>query len=309
MGSPAHAKIITGTFLDGLPCDIPSQNWGRLEWERQFHTFAEMGMDTCVIIRVGWQDLAMYPSRVMDAPVSAHDLVALFLELAAREKMRLYMGLYDTNRHWLEGRTAREAEVNLDLIEELLDRYGEHEAFHGWYLSHEPGMEYRPWEIWGPLVRRMRERTPKRPILVSPRYEGRKWKTPWDSPKTCARRFAECLGKVEGRIDAAAFMDGHVAFGELADYAAAMKEALDEAGTSFWSNLETFDRDMPIKYPPIDWNKMRMKLEAVQGLVEKIITFEAPHFLSPHSTWESAGTLYARYLEYIDAASRGESEA
>jgi len=53
MSESADLKPTTGTFLDGIPCDIPSQNWGRTEWQKQFAVFEEMGMDTVVIIRVG----------------------------------------------------------------------------------------------------------------------------------------------------------------------------------------------------------------------------------------------------------------
>jgi hypothetical protein len=55
---------------------------------------------------------------------------------------------------------------------------------------------------------------------------------------------------------------------------------------------------MPFRFPPIDWLKLRHKLEAVQPYVAKVITFEAAHFLSPYSMWESARALYRRYMEY-----------
>lgn len=38
---------ITATFLDGICCDIPSQNWGPKEWARQFDAFVEMGSVPC----------------------------------------------------------------------------------------------------------------------------------------------------------------------------------------------------------------------------------------------------------------------
>ena len=293
---------ITGTFLDGLPCDIPSQNWGSREWEKQFDVFKGMGMDTVVIIRVGSRErgahLAMYDSTVMKAPVcDRDDLVALFLDLAERNSLRLYMGLYDAG-HWQTHDNQGEVAVNLELIDELLERYGQHRAFYGWYLSHEPGLELRPWEIWDPLVRKLRAATPEKPILLSPRYEGCKWERSFPADEY-ARLFDEALGHMTERIDAAAFMDGHVDFHELGDYAGAMKGVLDRHGIAFWSNIETFDRDMPFGFPPIDWQKMRVKMEAVAPLVSKIITFEAPHFLSPYSMWESGRMLYARYMEYV----------
>jgi hypothetical protein len=67
-----------------------------------------------------------------------------------------------------------------------------------------------------------------------------------------------------------------------------------------WSNVESFDRDMPFSFPPIDWRKMRWKLDfAETDGVEKCITFEFSHFMSPYSSWPAAGELYKRYCEHF----------
>ena len=51
-----------------------------------------------------------------------------------------------------------------------------------------------------------------------------------------------------------------------------------------WTNAETFDRDMPIRFLPIKFDKLRMKLEAAKRAgYDKAITFEFSHFLSPQS--------------------------
>jgi len=39
-------QAISGTFLDEISVDIPSQNWGEREWAREFDTFVEAGIDT-----------------------------------------------------------------------------------------------------------------------------------------------------------------------------------------------------------------------------------------------------------------------
>jgi hypothetical protein len=72
-------------------------------------------------------------------------------------------------------------------------------------------------------------------------------------------------------------------------------------GVTIWSNLETFDRDMPIKFPPADWRYLRMKLETAAQVAEKIITFEFPHFVSPFSCYLSAHNLFERYMTYEHA--------
>jgi hypothetical protein len=74
----------------------------------------------------------------------------------------------------------------------------------------------------------------------------------------------------------------------------------DRYGLQCWTNAESFDRDMPIKFLPIKWEKLKLKLEAAQKAgYDKAITFEFSHFMSPQSMYASAGNLYNRYLEAL----------
>jgi hypothetical protein len=101
-------------------------------------------------------------------------------------------------------------------------------------------------------------------------------------------------------VDIVAFQDGHVDFHELPDFLAVNKSLADKYGLRCWTNSETFDRDMPIKFLPIKWEKLLLKLEAARQVgMEKAITFEFSHFLSPNSCYPQAHYLYKRYCEYF----------
>lgn len=108
------------------------------------------------------------------------------------------------------------------------------------------------------------------------------------------RVFAE----TEGAFDICAFQDGQVHYQELPAFVQGIKELSMKYGFTLWSNLECFDRDMPIKFPPADWRNLRFKLEIAAEVADKIITFEFPHFMSPNSCYPSARNLFARYREY-----------
>ena len=62
-------------------------------------------------------------------------------------------------------------------------------------------------------------------------------------------------------------MDGHVDFCDLESYVKATHDVFRKHGIAYWLNLETFDRDMPWKFRPIEWSKLRFKLETVQPYV------------------------------------------
>ena len=68
-----------------------------------------------------------------------------------------------------------------------------------------------------------------------------------------------------------------------------------------WTNIESFDHDMPIRFLPIKWEKLLLKLEAARKAgMENAITFEFSHFMSPHSTYLQAGYLYERYMQHFN---------
>ena len=120
------------------------------------------------------------------------------------------------------------------------------------------------------------------------------------SLKEHEQEWSEIFDGVQGAVDAVAFQDGHIDYHELDDFFAVNKRMADRFGLQCWTNAESFDRDMPIKFLPIKFEKLRLKLEAARRAgYDKAITFEFSHFMSPQSAYLQAGHLYNRYREYI----------
>lgn len=299
-------KQITGTFLDEITHDIPSQNWGSSEWCREFDTFVEAGIDTVIVIRSGFGEKLAVPSvsvaeHVSTLPVHV-DLIRMFLELAGERNIKLYLGLYDSGYYWRRNDWQTEVEVNKAFIKEMHETFGQHSAFQGWYLPHETSdSSLRIVDINTSLAKEIRTLSDL-PILVSPYFQARADESVAGPPRTPdehARVWKEIFREYSGLIDYCAFQDGTADLSALAEITAATAEVAKENGIALWSNLETFDRDTPIKFPPIDWRKLAHKLDVVQPYVEKVVTFEFPHFLSPNSMWGSARDLYRRYHEHV----------
>ena len=103
------------------------------------------------------------------------------------------------------------------------------------------------------------------------------------------------------RRERCAFQDGHIDYDELDLFFSINKRLADKYGMKCWTNAESFDRDMPIRFPPIKFDKLRLKLEAAKRAgYDKAITFEFSHFMSPQSAYLQAGHLYDRYKEYFE---------
>jgi hypothetical protein len=108
------------------------------------------------------------------------------------------------------------------------------------------------------------------------------------------------MAGIKSAVDIVAFQDGHVDFGILKEFLIINKTLADKNGLTCWTNSETFDRDMPIKFLPIKWEKLRYKLRIAESAgYTDAITFECSHFMSPNSCYIQAHGLYDRYREYL----------
>lgn len=311
LATPA-AIPLTGTFLDEISYDIPHQNWGPVQWDADFAAMRAIGIDTVILIRSGLKRWLTYPSEFLIAREGCHrppvDLVALFLDLAQKYDMGFYFGTYDSGRYWYAGEWQTELDLNRGVVDEVWARYGCHPAFRGWYLTQEVSRRIKGIiEIYATMGRHCKAISGNLPVLISPWMQGIKAAglDPAARADTLTvaqheQEWGEIMAGISGAVDIVAFQDGHVDFHELADYLAVNKALADRHGLRCWTNSETFDRDMPIRFPPIKWEKLLLKLAAAQQVgVEKAITFEFSHFMSPNSAYQQAHGLYARYREYF----------
>ncbi len=304
--------LITGTFIDEISHDIPHQNWSEREWEQDFVHMKNMGINTVILIRSGYRKFITYPSKYLIStgcykpPV---DLVELFLGLADKYNMQFYFGLYDSGQYWDTGNMQYEIDHNQFVIEEVWKQYGHHPSFKGWYLSMEISRKTKgAIEAFYTLGKQCKDLSGGLSTLISPWIDGKKAvmaasssisKEQAVSLEEHQKEWSEIFEGIHQVVDAVAFQDGHIDYGELHDFFTINKKMADQFGIQCWTNAESFDRDMPIKFLPIKWEKLQLKLEAAKKAnYHKAITFEFSHFMSPQSMYGSARHLYNRYMEY-----------
>ncbi|MFM7089590.1 MAG: DUF4434 domain-containing protein, partial [Bacteroidota bacterium] len=255
--------LITGTFLDEISHDIPHQNWGQKEWEKDFQHMKTMGIDTVILIRCGYRRWVTYPSKVLKEREGAYmppiDLVEMFLLLAEKYGLSFYFGLYDSGKYWWDkGDFASEIEINLRVVDEVWEKYGQFPAFKGWYLSQEVSRKTgKIISLYQDLGRRVKEVSNGLPTLISPYIDGKKailaqestlTKKDAVSLKQHEEEWNEIFDGIKEVVDIVAFQDGHADYDELADYFYVNKLLADRYGMRCWTNAESFDRDMPIKF-------------------------------------------------------------
>ncbi len=305
--------LITGTFIDEISHDIPHQNWGPLEWEEDFKHMKAAGIDTVILIRSGYRRFVTYPSKYLidqhgcyEPPI---DLIDLYLSLAEKNGMSFYFGLYDSGKYWDTGDLTVEINANKFVIEEVWKMYGHRKAFKGWYISTEISRKTKgAIEAFSSLGNMCKQISNQLPVLISPWIDGKKAvmassgilsKDQAISVLEHENEWNEIFDGIHQSIDAVAFQDGHVDYHELEQFFSVNKKLADKYNLQCWTNAESFDRDMPIKFLPIKFEKLQLKLAAAKKAgYDKAITFEFSHFMSPQSAYVQAHHLYNRYMEY-----------
>jgi hypothetical protein len=293
---------ISGTFLDEITHDIPSQNWSEKQWRREFELYTRIGIDTVIIIRAGYRNKCIFPAKCLPDLLPVYeDIGEMFFSLADEYGLKVFLGTYDSGFYWWRRTYWKEIEINKVFLDEAYARYGHHKSFAGWYQTHETGKDDAHIIKLHQEIAGHCKQLADLPVLISPYPQGAKQLgenafTLEESFEHWDRIFQETAHVV----DYCAFQDGQVHYQELPAFVTGIAELGKKHGISIWSNLECFDRDMPIKFPPADWRYLRFKLETASQVAEKIITFEFPHFMSPQSCYPSAHNLFDRYVAHYE---------
>lgn len=302
---------ITATFIDEISHDIPHQNWSEAEWRKDLEYMKAIGITTVIMIRSGYRKFITYPSAYLlskgcyKPPV---DLLEMFLQLTSEMNMEFYFGLYDSGEYWDTGNLNPEIEHNKYVIDEVWQQYGHYPSFKGWYLSMEISRKtLGATEAFRSLGLQCKSTSNGLTTFISPWIDGKKavmaanaelTKTDVVSVQEHEKEWSEIFDGLSGAVDAVAFQDGHIDYDELDTFFTVNKKLADKYGMQCWTNAETFDRDMPIKFLPIKYEKLKLKLEAAKRCnFDRAITFEFSHFMSPQSMYGSAAHLYNRYKE------------
>lgn len=286
--------MITGTFLDETSHDIPSANWGPEEWARDFATMKADGIDTVILNRAGYADRATFDSPTLRRRhphlLVEEDLAGLFLGLAEQWDIGLWFGTYDSGECWSSGRHAEESDINRAVADEVWERYGHSRAFRGWYVSQEIDvLDASQGRACGTLTRHLRQLSAL-PVVIAPTL-------PVSLPEP---ERAKAFARLAELCDIVVLREREVPSRDLPARLAANVELARAQRLTCWADAESFERDGRRGSFPIAWPKLRFKMEAaVAARVDKLITSEYSHFMSPHSIFCSAHMLHRRYREWL----------
>ena len=293
---------ITGTFIDEVTYDIPASNWSNEQWVQDLDNMKEVGMDTLIVMRSVFYNKCLYPSKVFPSlKEEGEDFLGFILQEAQKRDMQVYIGLYISNLTWNSGDYWGEIEQNKIFIDEILSLYGDQPAFKGWYIPHETGSNiYNIKETMGGLSALCKEKSPEKLVFISPFFRGINLYPEALDPQRTAREWDNILEFCGKNVDICAFQDGTVLLEDYPAYLSEIKKVMDKHNVALWANVETFERDVRSMFFPIPFDVLRRKVKIASEYVEKCITFEFSHFLSPQSIFPSARNLNALYRNYYE---------
>lgn len=184
-------------------------------------------------------------------PAGASDPTEALFQAADQRQMEFYVSTGSMREWWTQPDAAAELARARERIQTLLERYGPHPSFKGFYVPYET---YVMWSAQRELARTLyrdvaaacKAVAPTKPVMISPFFildEAQvlgdfRWATPAD--------YAEFWTDIlrDSAIDIVALQDRgeHLAYytdAQCAPFFAAMKQACAITGKQLWANVET----------------------------------------------------------------------
>lgn len=300
---------ITGTFIDELSRDMPFHNWGMAEWDKEFKLMKSIGIDSIVLPHAGLDMKLLYPSAFLASkglPHPSFDKLDLLLTLADKWGFTVYCGLYGSSH---SPRISNEnlAGINHALSSEIWNNYGSrHHSFGGWFIGQEVSVEarHRLVDVID-LCKHCKAISGSKSIIISPWIDGNKLieesVEEHDSALDYEAQWNEIMSQLSGVVDICTIQDTSVSDIDCARFYQSCHLIAQQHGIKCWGNAETYDAQMPVRLYSTDFDHLRLKLSAAKAArLEKVITYEFSHFMSPQSVCQSGSCLLDRYKEYFD---------
>ena len=300
----------TGAFIQLRSVAANSAEW----WKVELGAMKAIGMDTVVVVCVANNSRYYYPTRVPGGTPSEHDTLQMLLDAADQHQLKVFLGLHMDRNQFSSSAfdlAANCAQGQAEL-RELWIRYGRHASLAGWYMPQELNdyMVFHQPELRDDIVAYTKALThearasSRLPMMISP-FFGRK-------PDAAAyAQWWDATGLPETGVDIVALQDGvgthRTTVAEARAVFQALQPVMARHGIRFWANNESFDQihgwpvdDKRWAAKPVGIDGFKAQVESTMPFVEKSITFEFSHYMSPQGS-PAARKLYHDYQALSEA--------
>jgi len=307
--------LATGAFIQ-VNSSLASHS--PMWWQAELEAMKAVGMDTVVVNFVAYDNFYFYPTSVSGGQPFVTDSIENIMDAADHHGMCVFLGLH------LEPEQFSSATFNLPAnlaqgqaeLTELWTRYGSHASLAGWYMPQEFSdymVFYQP-QLRDDIISYTRALTDQvhassgLPMMISP-YFGQ-------NPNAAAyAHWWNTIGLPETVVDIVALQDGVGTHRTTIAQSRTVFEALEPVmvnhGVQFWANNESFNQingwpvdNQPWAAQPVGIDNFVAQIQSTNPLVEKSITFEFSHYMSPQGS-AAMNTLYRNYSDYYESVVSG----
>ena len=294
----AAAPLLSGGF-------IQLQRWMMEltpdQWIRELDAMHAAGLDTIIIQYLEYGQHSFIPTSE-----KATDPTREILRYADAHEMRVFLGtkVDDGWWNWDADYLDRSLADRKRLIRTIHSRYAAHRSFSGWYLSEEVSGHLSPARVrllrgyfrsQSDVCKSLRNQ----PVAFAPFFSHL---TSLESMRTIYQELLDGAG-----IDVVMLQDGVGARDwdrdleeRIVPFFRMFHEVCKGRGVALWSDLESFQHKLPGpqgNFVPTTTARLIRQLRAVAPHVERIVTFDFFHYMSPYRGTPQR-ELYEGYLRY-----------
>ncbi|MEX2310363.1 MAG: DUF4434 domain-containing protein [Pirellulales bacterium] len=283
-------------------------------WQTELGAMKNIGMDTVVVNYVAYDNFYFYPTSVPGGSPFAVDSIERIMDAADQHGMKVYLGLhldpdqFTTSTFNLQANLAQgQAELS-----EMWTRYGSHASLAGWYMPQEFSdyMVFNQPQLrdniiaYTSAVTNQAHGSSGLPMIISP-YFGQ-------NPNAAAyANWWNTTGLPQTGVDIVAMQDGvgthRTTIAQSQTVFQALAPVMANHGVEFWANNESFNQihgwpvdTQPWAAQPTGIGTFVAQIESTNPFVEKSITFEFSHYMSPQNT-SATNALYQDYKAYYES--------
>lgn len=279
------------------------------QWQLAVKDAHDLGCEYLVLLAVAKGGKAFYDTPLLPKlPMACNDPIGALLKAADRHGVKTFISS-DWYAEWDEKAMvdAERMRKRVQMMEELVQNYGHHPSFYGWYWPNEAHISPYFSETFIQHVndcsREGRRLLPRAKMLSAP-YGT--------SKAVCDDKFVRQLEQMD--VDIIAYQDEVGCFRMTPNESAAAFEKLRRAHDrvpqrALWADVEVFDWEgtpnrQTSKLIPASFPRVQAQLEAVSPYVDKILIYQFQGLMNREGSRAFAGhpnsaRLYSDYRRWL----------
>ena len=283
-----------------------SQSFDSNRWIAELTMLKNIGINEIILQTIADTGVkyAVYPTKIPGYTCNDIDMVGTVLSAADSLGMKVRIGLGFNNDWWTMNASNQlwlnsEASINNTIAKEILDMYGTHESFQGWYIPHEfyqlTAINTTQQSYLNSFLKQITSDikiNSAKDIMIAPFYSGRS--SFLGSWSTMLQNILTGTG-----IDIVALQDsigaGFNNINQLDSLYSYTKKATDALGIKLYADTETFDMNAS-KYISAPQKSISKQLSIESKYVQGFVAFSIDHYQNKNVVSQESN--YNDYYDY-----------